>query len=381
MKIGITLFQFFQGEVGGTGEYIAEMILHLPEYMDRDDELFLFGNSKNLKPFEILKNDNKIASVQFLISPLGIKLIRLLDLIIPNLVSKYISRKINKCNLDIVLFPQQSIFPHGINAKKVVTIVDVVHLHFPELFSPFQRWVRLQKEKYIVNNCDHIIAISDFSRKDLIKKFNFPEEKITSIYLVTNLEKISIGAEEVKKPYIFYPANAYPHKNHNRLIEAFEKFKFTNPEIKGNLILSGNPTPSSLQRIAKSDAREFISHEGFVSRSELIELYQRCKALFFPSLFEGFGIPIVEAMKYEKPLFCADLPVFRELIGDAAIYFNPNSIEEMLQIFNIIFKNKAPLPVNLQEYQLILKKLNWGECAKNTIKLLKRVVNSEAGNQ
>jgi glycosyltransferase involved in cell wall biosynthesis len=376
MKIGISLFQFFQGEVGGAGEYIEQLIRHLPEYMSKNDQLFLFGNSKNLKPFDILKNDDRIRSVRFLISPLGIKIIRLLDLTLPNLVSRYISRKINKCNLDIVLFPQQSIFPHGIIAKKVVTIVDVVHLYFPELFSSFQRWVRFRKEKYVVINCDHIIAISDFSRKDLIKNFNFPEENSTSIYLGINLEKISIRAEEVKTPYIFYPANAYPHKNHDRLIEAFEKFKSTFPEINGNLILSGNPTPSLLRRIAKSDASEFICHEGFVSRADLLELYQGCKALFFPSLFEGFGIPIIEAMKHKKPVFCSDLSVFRELIGNVATYFNPNSIEEMVQNFKIIFENMAPRPVNLEEYQLILKKLNWGECAKNTIMLLKKVVNS-----
>jgi glycosyltransferase involved in cell wall biosynthesis len=381
MKIGISLFQFFQGKVGGAGEYIEQLIGHLPEYMSKDDQLFLFGNSKNLKPFDILKNDNRITLVQFLISPLGIKIIRLLDLILPDLANKYFSKKINKYNLDIILFPQQSIFPHGVLSKKVVTVVDVVHLHFPELFSSFQRWVRFQKEKYLLKNFDHIIAISDYTRKDLINFFVFPEEKCTSIYLGTNLDNISIGDKEVKTPYILYPANAYPHKNHDQLIEAFEKYKSTYPEIKGNLILSGNPTPSLLQRIAKSNASEFISHKGFVTQADLLELYQGCKALFFPSLFEGFGIPIVEAMKYKKPIFCSDLPVFRELVGDAPNYFNPNSIEEMTHNIKLIFDNKTPLTVNLEVYQLIIKKLSWGECAKNTITLLKKVANSEARTQ
>jgi glycosyltransferase involved in cell wall biosynthesis len=379
MKIGISLFQFFQGEIGGAGEYIEQLIRHLPDYMSNNDQLFLFGNSKNLKPFDSQKEDDRIKFVRFLISPLWIKVVRLLDLILPNLASRYISRKINKCNLDIVLFPQQSIFPHGISANKVVTVHDFIHLHFPELVNPFQRWIRKCKENYLIKNCGHIITVSDFTRKDLVKNFNFSEKNVTFIHHGIAFEKISIKSKEVKTPYIFYPANAYHHKNHNRLIEAFEKFKFTFPEIKGSLILSGNPTPSLLRRIAKSNAREFISHKGFVPRPDLLELYQGCKALFFPSLFEGFGIPIVEAMKYEKPIFCSDLSVFRELIGDAPTYFNPNSIDEMVQIFKIIFEDMALLPVNLREYQLILKKLNWGECAKNTIMLLKRVANSEAG--
>jgi glycosyltransferase involved in cell wall biosynthesis len=381
MKIGISLFQFFQGEVGGAGEYIEQLIRHLPEYMNNNDQLFLFGNSKNLKPFDIFRNDSRIVSVPFLISPLVIKIIRLLDLILPNVPSRYISRKINKYNLDIVLFPQQSIFPHGIRAKKIVTVHDFIHLQFPELVGPFQRWSRKYKECYLIKNSDHIITVSDFSRNDLIKNFIFPEKRITFIYHGTSFDKFASEVNEVKTPYIFYPANPYPHKNHERLIEAFEKFKSTFPEIEGNLILSGNPTPSILLRIAESSAREFICHKGFVSKPDLLELYRGCKALFFPSLFEGFGIPIVEAMKYDKPIFCSDLSVFRELIGDAATYFNPNSIDEMVEHFIKIFGNKAVQPVNFKEYQVILKKFNWGECARNTIKLLKSVADSGAGNQ
>jgi glycosyltransferase involved in cell wall biosynthesis len=377
MRIGISLFQFFQGEVGGAGEYVEQMIQHLPQYMSENDKLFLFGNSKNLKPFNNLIKDDRITYIHFLISSLGIKIIRLLDLILPNFTSRYISRKINKCELDIVLFPQQSIFPHGIIAKKVVTVQDFLHIHFPELVNPFQRRIRKYKENYIIRNTDHIITISNFSRKDLVNNFIFPERCSTFIYLGTRFEGVFFEPKEVATPYIFYPANSYPHKNHERLIAAFEKFKFTFPEIKGNLILCGNPTPTLLKRIDNSVAREFILHKGFVSRAALHEIYQGCRALFFPSLFEGFGIPIVEAMKYKKPIFCSNLSVFQELIGDAAVYYNPSSIEEMTQKFKIIFENKVPLTVNLEEYKLILKKLSWGECSKNTMILLKNITNSE----
>ena len=377
MRIGVSLFQFYQGKVGGVGEYIEQLIHHLPQYMSENDQLFLFGNSVNLKPFLLQKNDSRITTVPFSISPLVIKIIRLLDLILPNWVSPYISRKINKLNLDVILFPQQSIFPHGVRSKKVVKVVDVVQLHFPELFSSFQRWVRHTKETYVVKNCDHIICISEFSRKDLMENFHFPEDKSTSIYLGTGFDDIFIEPKEVNTPYIFYPANPYPHKNHDRLIDAFEKFKQDFPQIRGNLILSGNPASSLLQRIEKSTAKEFICHVGFLSKSELHEMYQGCKTLFFPSLFEGFGIPIVEALKYKKPIFCSDLSVFRELIGDVATYFNPNSIEEMVQLFRSIFEEKASLTVDSEAYHVILKKLNWEECAKNTIKLLKNVANSE----
>ena len=117
MKIGISLFQFFPGKIGGSEEYIIQLINLLPPMLDPSDKVYVFGCRKNLSVF-LKEQHPKLILCEHAIRPLSIKLLRFFDLLIPNFFSTYFVKFINALELDVVLFPQQSIFPHGINTKK-----------------------------------------------------------------------------------------------------------------------------------------------------------------------------------------------------------------------------------------------------------------------
>ncbi|MGK5094965.1 glycosyltransferase family 1 protein [Deltaproteobacteria bacterium TL4] len=374
MKIAISLFQFYPGYVGGAGEYIEQLVHRLPPLLKDSDQLFLFGNSQNLAPFESL-NDARIIFINFPLSPRLVRLLRFLDLFIPNCFSAPLAWILNTLKFDVVLFPQQSIFPQGLRCKKKVTVVvDFLHYHYPENFSRLDRWIRLRKEAYMVNKSDQILCISEFSRQDLIQKLGFAANRSTAICLGTStdedMEQSSATTQDV--PFVLYPANPYPHKNHTALIEAFEQFKQKHSQLNCQLILTGRMDQRLSHRIRLSPAKANIQHLGYVSKEQLNKLYQQTEALFFPSLFEGFGIPLVEALKYQKPIYCSDLPVFHELLGNTVNYFNPRSLPEMVRCLEQIFIASNPIACDVSAYQAILDKLNWKRFVEETLELLKR---------
>ena len=375
MKIGISLFQFFPGEIGGSEKHITQLITLLPAILDPLDKIYVFGCRENLSVF-LKKQHPKLKLCEYAIRPLAINLLRFFDLLIPNLFSTYFAKFVNELELDLVLFPQQSIFPHGINTKKVVIIVDFLHEYFPQNFSRLGRWIRQKKERYIFSKSDGIIANSKATKKDCCYKFKFPENKCKVIYLggVNKAFENIAAYSEIQKPFILYPAHSYPHKNHTLLIHAFVRFKRKFPQTPSKLILTGKITSRQLKRMLKDhEVSQFVQHLGYVSKMELYALLQNCTALFYPSLFEGFGIPILEGISMQKPVFCSDLPVFREIVGDAVNYFDPNRIDSMIQQFERIFVNQD-LPVDKDKYQEIVDQINWQNCADRTLKFLKHIV-------
>ncbi len=373
MKIGISLFQYIPGKVGGAGEYLERLIANLPSQLKISDTIYLFGNKGNLGSFQDIQHP-QLKLCEYSISDTFIKVLRMFDLFLPNTFSVMIAKKINQYNPDVVLFPQQSIFPHGIKAIKVVTVFDFLHEYFPQNFSLIERNIRRRKEKYLINKADGIISISYSTQMDLCKICGYKKKKKV-IYLGGDGRKIDRTDSSIRfeKPYILYPSHSYPHKNHLKLINAFIQFKKETPDNKGLLVLTGKILSAKLQAIINSSAvKEHVRHLGFVSRSELDTLIHDCEAIFFPSLFEGFGIPVLEGIQRGVPVFCSDLPVFREIAGDAVYYFDPDRSESMIEQFKKIFINHE-LSVDMEAFHQITVSLNWKKCAKETLQFIKDI--------
>lgn len=375
MKIGISLFQFFPGKIGGTEEYITQLITLLPPMLDTSDTIYVFGCRENLS-FFLNQQHPKLKFCEYPIPAPAVNLFRFFDLFIPDFFSTYFSKFINALELDVVLFPQQSIFPHGITTKKIVTIHDFLHDYFPQNFSRFERWIRQKKEHYIFTKSDGIVANSKTTKKDCRDKFNFPDNKCRVIYLGGINQSLENVAEHsgIQTPYILYPAHSYPHKNHMFLTQAFVRFKKKYPQTPSRLILTGKITSVKLKNMLNSpEVSQSVRHLGYVSKMELSALLKSCAALFYPSLFEGFGIPILEAVSMQKPVFCSNLPVFREIVGDAVNYFDPNRIDSIIQQFEKIFI-KQDLSIDKDKYRKIAQQINWQICADQTLKFLKNSV-------
>jgi glycosyltransferase involved in cell wall biosynthesis len=151
---------------------------------------------------------------------------------------------------------------------------------------------------------------------------------------------------------VVYPANAWPHKNHRRLLEAFELIRRERPELR--LILTG----SGLESLPQHEGVEILGH---VPRDELIHLYRTAEALVFPSLFEGFGLPPLEAMACGCPVAAANTAALPEILGDACLYFDPTDPADIAAtVLEVLAAGRAFGTRSVARAQ----RFSWDECAR-----------------
>ena len=372
MEIGILLFQYYHGQVGGAGDYIMNLLLNLPKFMSQDDELILIGSRKNLASLKG-RLDGKAKFIEVSYSDGYIKALRLFNALGASLITSGLARKVASLGLDVILCPQQNLFPRQKAAPAVVMFHDLQHLHLPDNFSRWKRAVRRSNDLYSVENADALITNSNATKMDMVEALGAKEESIEVAYLGANKfnESDRDSSPLIDGPYLFYPANNYPHKNHVFLLDAFKRLsdKKGIPGLK--LVLAGKIYPRGESDI-RSRLNDYIIHVGYVSSRDLYRLYYNCQAVVFPSLFEGFGMPIIEAMHFGKPMICSDLPVIRELVGEVVKYFLPGDQHGMLARIEEVMLEKVDEEALAAKYMPIISQFTWEECAKMTYGVLKR---------
>jgi len=270
---------------------------------------------------------------------------------------------------DLVHFPQTN-YPIFYNRKFIVTIHDITMVKMATgrastLFYPFY-FIKLLFFKLILNRALHksssIITVSEFVKKEIINNYQIPGDKIKVIYngIDSNLSyqpKDLVYFQEkynIKKPFIFYVGNAYPHKNLERLIYAFTSF---NTENKFNLVLAGK-SDFFYERLKKEfEKLDNVKFIGVVDDIELSKLYSSCVFFVYPSLSEGFGIQIVEGLGLGTKVCCSNNTVFPEIAENLAFYFDPLSIEDMSKTFNRVIE--SPKKIQPEEVQKLQSKFNW----------------------
>lgn len=175
---------------------------------------------------------------------------------------------------------------------------------------------------------------------------------------------------EFKKPYILYVGNAHPHKNLERLIDAFSKFNYS--DIR--LVLVGKEDyfyRRLKKKVAEVNSSDKVVFYGEADDDNLRDLYKNAAALVLPSLMEGFGLPALEAMGQGCLVLCSNIPAFREICADAAIYFDPTSVEDMAQKIEEVIRNK-----NADKYRELIEKgrkrtqlFSWQKMAQETLEV------------
>ncbi len=172
-----------------------------------------------------------------------------------------------------------------------------------------------------------------------------------------------------KKPYLLYVGNAFPHKNLKRLVLAFKKLKKSISNI--NLILVGERDYfyKKLEKIVNKAQINNVYFVGRVSDQTLFKLYKNAKLYVFPSLEEGFGLPGLEAMKYNLPVVCSKKASLPEIYKDAAVYFNPKNTKDIyIKIFDLLNNSKKQTQL-IKAGQKRVKMYSWDKCAKKTLKV------------
>lgn len=379
MRIGIALFQYFPGRIGGVGEYLERLIPELLQVLEATDELVLCGNRENLALFDSLA-DARLRREEFSWSRRWIQGLRLADLILPMSLSSVGAGALNRLGLDVMFFPQQSIFPRGVQTRTVVGVMDLLHYRCPDQVSWGQRWLRRRKERHLISACDLAISISAATQADLQRYYRIVPEKCVIVHLAGRSPQPPASENPVPAgaPYVFYPAAGFSHKNHARLLAAFRQFRRQQPEVPARLVLCGQVTPPLQRLLAEAAGSGDVIHLGFVSSSQVAAVYAGCQGVVNPSLFEGFGMPVVEGLGYGRPVCCSNLPVFHELVGDAVQYFDPLSVDGMAAALSDLFADRVAVP-DAATCERIRRHLSWARCAAETYAALRRAVLSGPG--
>lgn len=263
----------------------------------------------------------------------------------------------------------------------IITIHDMI----PELYPhdvPSSGSI-IQRKKRALNRASHVICVSENTKKDLINIYKTREDKISVIYHGCNCLNHSVGNENFfpnSRPYLLFVGKREGYKNFKFFLEAFSN----SSKLKRDFdIYSFGSTPFS------TEEKDFIYKLGFstqqiryLSGDDLLlsMLYRNARALVFPSLYEGFGMPTLEAMSNNCPVICSNAGSFPEIVGDAGVYFNPLSAASIvLSIEKVVYSDKIRAKMIEKGIERV-KKYTWQKCAEETIKVYKKVLLSMNNN-
>ena len=216
-------------------------------------------------------------------------------------------------SLDVLHYPLTVPLPRG-RAANVVTLHDVQHHDLPELFSAAQRAFRGRAYDHAARKAAAVIVPSEFVRARAVEQLDLDRELVHVIPLGVDHALFTPG-EDTRAPFLLYPAHALPQKSHARLLEAFVLLRSELPELR--LVLTGG----GLERLGPLP--EGVERLGVVPVEELASLYRTAACLVFPSLYEGFGLPPLEAMASGCPVAASNVGAIPEVCAEAAVFFDP----------------------------------------------------------
>ncbi len=354
----MSLLAFRPGRVGGTETYLRQLLEHLPRettgetllaVMDRDlaAELATPGFERVVVPWSARRIVTR----------------RILEAFTP-WRDRALERLFAGVRADVALFPQQSIYPRDVATPSVLTVADLQHLVFPQHFPLFDRLYRPRIYPHSTARARRLIAISDFTRSELEARCGIAGDKIAVVpHGIATGDASGIAPYPgLDAPYLYCPAASFPHKDHAALLEAYAALRRAG-RIPHRLVLTGMRTehwPALAQRIEALGIAKDIRHLGFLPYSDVQRVYAGADAIVFPTRYEGFGLPVLEAVQHHGCVIVSDIPVFRELgvPREWRIDFaDPGQLAAALA---------RPGPTRLEKAPA-----TWAECARRTLEVLR----------
>jgi len=264
-------------------------------------------------------------------------------------------------------------FPYRLGprrARRVLTIYDMIHEKFASNFPHADSVTRYKA--LAVERADHVICISESTRRDAIEILGLRPDKTSVIYLgfeITNSDRESTGnlVLPTNKPFLLYVGNRGGHKNFLGLLEAYA----TSPQLRAGygLICFGGGAFDMDELKATQKLRLDSSQVMQLGGGDqlLASLYERASAFVYPSLYEGFGIPPLEAMSYGCPVVCSKTSSIPEVVGDAGEYFDPRDIESMRLAIESVVESNGHRELLIAKGHQRLKCFSWDHCAAETL--------------
>ncbi|MFA6080837.1 MAG: glycosyltransferase family 1 protein [Patescibacteria group bacterium] len=278
----------------------------------------------------------------------------------------YLNKGIN------VYFSPAHYLPRLCPVPQVVTVHDLAYLYFPKEFTKKDLWQLKNWTDVSIKKARQIIAVSKTTKKDIIKNYGIDENKVSVIY--NGYEKqITEKTSAVKlKKFILFVGTIQPRKNLEILIDAFEKFIQTNNDFR--LVVVGKKGwlyENIFEKVKIMKLENKVIFTGHITDEELVSYYTNAFCLTLPSLYEGFGIPVLEAMSYNCPVIASFSSSLPEIGGDACLYFDPKNSDDLLEKFNILKNNDKLRKELILKGKKRIKDFSWKKCGKETLEVIK----------
>ncbi len=388
MKIGIDARFYGSAGRGGLGRYTAELIRAL-EMLDTENDYVIFLRRENFDHYvptncrfrKVLADFRWYSCAEQILFPLVLFRER----------------------LDLVHFPHFNV-PLLYRRPFIVTVHDLILLRFPTLrattLSPLLYRLKFLAYRLVIRNAifcsDSLITISEYTKRDILSCYNVASDKLIVTYEAASPvcrilpyegavqffasigilpSKVSVERDsfhDILKPYALYVGNAYPHKNLEFLLSAFDQF----PDTTARLVLVGGDDYfyRRLKAYAKRRNMDRVIFAGVVSDEQLDLLYRYARVSVFSSLYEGFGLPPLEAMAKGSPVIAARATTFPEVLGDAAILFDPHDSLAFQVALESVWNDEALRTLLRTRGFAQVARFSWENMAKETLSVYKSLL-------
>ncbi len=348
MKIGVDVRVLMDKYYSGVSSYTANL-LEAIFLLDKENKYKLFFNSFHNQKERLGKWEKDNAE--------------LIGLNIPNKIFNYLFQKtlsfpkLDKVigGVDIFWSPHFNFTSLSKETKKVITVHDLSFLRYPEFFSARKNfWHKALGIKKTLIEADKVIAVSQNTKNDVVELLGINEDKIQVIYSGNNVIKKEISDSEIKDfltkkkisgRVILYLGTIEPRKNIINLIKAFNSLRQSGEEYSDlKLVLagaSGWKNGAIYKEWQLSPYKNDIRFLGYINQFEKDVLYSQASLFVYPSFYEGFGFPPLEAMTYGVPVICANVSSLPEVVGDAAVMINPYEFAEISEAFKLILSSES----------------------------------------
>lgn len=352
MKIAIDASRYSEKEATGVEWYSKNIIDELLKISGEDDVTTYSREPLNLRGNKVLKG-KRFWTLQWL------------------------SREMCKAKPDVLFVPSH-VLPPSLPKRSVIMIHDTAFMYLRNAYKWLQFKYLKWSTKFAVKNATKILVPSEATKNDLKKFFKCPEDKIVVIHHGFSKPETAAEYSDIlehfkiaEKKYILFVGRLESKKNLERLVEAFGRFAKTNDDYY--LILAGK-RGTGFERILKKvqhlNLMEKVIMPGYITESEKAYLYEHCEVFAFPSLYEGFGLPILEAFYYGKPVLTSHVSCLPEIAGDSAHFSDPYDPEMIADGLEKLINDKAYSERLVAKGKERLKEFSWKVSAEKTLRVL-----------
>lgn len=363
MRIGVNTRLLLNSKLEGIGRFTHELMSRIVRNHPEHEFVFFFDRpfdtqfvyADNVKPV-VLKPQARHPFLYYLFT----------EIAIPQALKKY------KCD---VYFSPDGLGSLRTKVPTIIAFHDLAFLHYPSFIGKLDKWHYHKYFPQFAAKAKQLVAVSEFTKADLVKQYHIEASKIDVVYngVSSYYQPISFDEKQQIKAkytdgceYFLFVSAIHPRKNVLNLLKAFVKFKrFQNTKMK--LVMVGRmawQTNEIEEAKALMPYKDDVIWTGFLQIEELAKVTAAAYALVYPSLFEGFGIPIADAMACNVPVITSNTSSMPEVGGDAALYANPTDVEDIAGQLGIMYKDERLRNQLIRACASQVAKFNWDTSAE-----------------